>query len=190
MELCSSLMFGRTHALLFAVRSHHMSRLRSFAPQASKLLPCTRCSYSSSLVNINIETTHLLGFRSTFEILHRVANQEICRYRRTPTFTPLTPTTMPSLNEHEQSQNTEPATELKKPALDLAALAREREERQRQRIKKRERSISPPATRKTPKLESETVSLPSGAKLTSFSAVVQDDQSTRKSENARASTLR
>jgi len=97
---------------------------------------------------------------------------------------------MPSLNEHEQSQNTELATEPKKPGLDLAALAREREERQRQRSKKRDRSISPPATRKTPKLESETVSLPSGAKLTSFSAVVQDDQRTRKSENARAANER
>ena len=93
---------------------------------------------------------------------------------------------MPSLNEHKESSNTDSATEPKKPVLDFAAFARERQERQQQRNKKRDRSISPPATRKTPKLDSTTVSLPSGAKLTSFSAVVQDDQQTRKSKTARA----
>jgi hypothetical protein len=95
---------------------------------------------------------------------------------------------MPSLNEHKETQDTKSATEPNKPAVDLAALAREREARQKERNKKRDRSISPPATRKAPKLDSTTVSLPSGAKLTSFSAVVQDDQKTRKSENARAGT--
>jgi hypothetical protein len=93
---------------------------------------------------------------------------------------------MPSLNEHKEFPNTESSTEPKKPAVDFATLAREREERQRERNKKRDRSISPPAPRKTPKLDSTTVSLPSGAKLTSFSAAVQDEQRTRKSQNAQA----
>jgi hypothetical protein len=107
-------------------------------------------------------------------------------YWQISTFAPHSNAAMPSLNEHKEPPNTESTTEPKKPALDLAALAREREERQRERNKKRDRSISPPAPRKTPKLDSTTVSLPSGAKLTSFSAAVQDDQRTRKSENAQA----
>jgi len=93
---------------------------------------------------------------------------------------------MPSLNDHKESLDPESATEPNKPAVDFATLAREREERQRQKSKKRDRSISPPATRKTPKLASATVDLPSGAKLTSFAAVVQNDQGTRKTDNARA----
>jgi hypothetical protein len=93
---------------------------------------------------------------------------------------------MPSLNDHKESLDPESATEPKKPTVDFATLAREREERQRQKSKKRDRSISPPATRKTAKLASTTVDLPSGAKLTSFAAVVQNDQGTRKSNNARA----
>lgn len=98
---------------------------------------------------------------------------------------------MPSLNDHDtEPKGIKPITEPNTSALDLGALRREREQRQQQINKKRERSISPPATnresRKAPKLDATTVSLPSGAKLTSFSAVVQDDQQTRKSAIARA----
>ncbi|KAM0722210.1 hypothetical protein Q7P37_001651 [Cladosporium fusiforme] len=76
-----------------------------------------------------------------------------------------------------------------KPAVDFAALRREREQRQQER-KKRERSISPPPSkrdsRKAPKLESTTVDLPSGAKLTSFASTVQSDQQARKPAIAKA----
>lgn len=187
-KICQLLKSSSDNSVLLAVGSHHMLRVRlkSFAPQASSLLPCTRCSSFGSLVNTNIEPTPARDFRSTSKIIHRVANREICRYWQSSTFTSLSSAAMPSLNEHKESQNTEASTEPKKPALDLAALAREREERQKQKNNKRDRSISPPATRKTLKLDSETVSLPSGAKLTSFSTVVREDQRTRKSQNARA----
>ena len=73
--------------------------------------------------------------------------------------------------------------------VDLGALRREREQRQQQLSKKRERSISPPPTKrdanKAPRLDSATVALPSGARLTSFSSTVSNDQQTRKSEIAR-----
>ena len=75
------------------------------------------------------------------------------------------------------------------PKLDLGALRREREQRQQQISKKRERSISPPPTKrdtnKAQRLDSTTVALPSGAKLTSFASTVSNDQQTRKSEIAR-----
>jgi hypothetical protein len=98
--------------------------------------------------------------------------------------------TMPSLNDSKKSEDTNHITQpIETAALDFAAFRREREQRQQQANRKRERSISPPVThrdsRKAPKLDSTTVNLPSGAKLTSFSAVVQDDQRTRKSDNAR-----
>lgn len=75
--------------------------------------------------------------------------------------------------------------------VDLAELARERMARESAR--KRQRSISPPAPRsprKAPKLDASTVSLPSGARLTSFSSVVQNDQQTRKSEAANSANQR
>jgi hypothetical protein len=75
------------------------------------------------------------------------------------------------------------------PKIDFQALRREREQRQQQLSKKRERSISPPPTKrdtnKAPRLDSTTVALPSGAKITSFSSTVSNDQQTRKSETAR-----
>ncbi|QIW95386.1 hypothetical protein AMS68_000904 [Peltaster fructicola] len=68
--------------------------------------------------------------------------------------------------------------------LDLGALHRERQARQN---KKRERSISPPpASRKAPKLETETISLPSGARLTSFTTTLATDQQSRKTSVAHA----
>lgn len=78
-----------------------------------------------------------------------------------------------------------------KAAVDFGALRREREQRQQQRQQqtsgKRERSISPPATnRKAPKLDSTTVALPSGARITSFASTVQSDQQSRKPVNAQA----
>ena len=56
---------------------------------------------------------------------------------------------------------------------------------------KRERSVSPPplrSPRKAPKLETNTVSLPSGARLTSFSTLVHQDQAGRKFQIANAAT--
>jgi hypothetical protein len=80
------------------------------------------------------------------------------------------------------------------PKIDFLALRREREQRQQQMSKKRERSISPPPTKrdtnKAPRLDSTTTTLPSGAKITSFSSTVSNDQQTRKSEIARAANDR
>lgn len=59
--------------------------------------------------------------------------------------------------------------------------------------RKRERSISPPpisGSRKAPRLEAETVTLPSGAMLRSFSTTVDQDQQTRKSDVANAANKR
>lgn len=94
--------------------------------------------------------------------------------------------TSPNMDSHSEQQ---------KPALDLGALAREREarrqQRQQQTSEKRERSISPPATsRKAPKLDSTTTSLPSGARITSFASTVQNDQQSRKSTIAQAANER
>jgi len=62
---------------------------------------------------------------------------------------------------------------------------------ERQASSKRERSISPPPiSRKAPKLDSSTVTLASGARLTSFSTLVQDEQHGRKSEAANAANER
>lgn len=67
--------------------------------------------------------------------------------------------------------------------LDLAALHREREARKLPR--KRERSISPPVTsRKAPKIETTTTTLPSGAQLRSFTTTVKSDQASRKTAAA------
>jgi hypothetical protein len=91
-----------------------------------------------------------------------------------------------------QSHNVAPAVVKTAPTVDLGALRREREQRQQrqqQLSKKRERSISPPPTKrdtnKAPRLDSTTTALPSGAKITSFSSTVSNDQQTRKSEIAR-----
>jgi hypothetical protein len=91
-----------------------------------------------------------------------------------------------------QSHNDTPAVVETAPIVDLGALRREREQRQQrqqQLSKKRERSISPPPTKrdtnKAPRLDSTTTALPSGAKLTLFSSTVGNDQQTRKSETAR-----
>ncbi|KAK5699007.1 hypothetical protein LTR97_006656 [Elasticomyces elasticus] len=70
--------------------------------------------------------------------------------------------------------------------LDRKAMEAERLARQTSRKRNRERSISPPGSRKAPKLESTTVHMPSGARLTNFSTIVQQDQSTRKSDIANA----
>ena len=67
------------------------------------------------------------------------------------------------------------------------------EERLARLGRKRERSISPPPfrdSRKAPKLEANTVSFPSGARLTSFSTLVNNDQNGRKSEVANAANQR
>ena len=76
------------------------------------------------------------------------------------------------------------------PGLDRKAMEEARLARLGQ---KRERSISPPPvedSRKAPKLEAETTTLPSGAVLKSFSTVVDRDQHGRKSETANAANKR
>ncbi|KAK4899395.1 hypothetical protein LTR27_003128 [Elasticomyces elasticus] len=69
--------------------------------------------------------------------------------------------------------------------LDRKAMEAERLARQSSRKRERERSISPPGSRKAPKLESTTVHMPSGARLTNFSTIVQQDQSTPNAANAK-----
>jgi len=80
-------------------------------------------------------------------------------------------------------------------ATILASLNRKEMEAQRlaRLARKRERSISPPpasSARKAPKLEQTTISLPSGARLSSFSANVQQDQRGRKAEIVNISNQR
>ena len=82
-----------------------------------------------------------------------------------------------------------------KPAgfLGLSRKAMEEERLARIASRKRERSISPPmglSSRKAPKLEEQTVTLPSGARLNMFSTLVQDDQKGRKSELANGANAR
>ena len=72
---------------------------------------------------------------------------------------------------------------------DLTAEAMEEERLARLASRKRERSISPPPTRsprKAPKLEETTTTLSSGARLTMFSSLVDQDQTHRKSPIANA----
>jgi hypothetical protein len=175
----------------FIVAQFYRAARRAWNPQAPiSLLPHSRWDSTSS-VNINI--THTCSpTLNTFEILTPLLVHEHCRTWNNTSVAPSIHTTMPSLNDLKGSEATDPATEQKKPSIDFAALAREREQRRLQMSNKRDRSISPPPTqrdtRKAPKLDSTTVSLPSGARLTSFSAVVQDDQRTRKSTFAQAAT--
>ena len=175
-------------------RCHHglEVRLRFVTPQASiPLLPHSQCA-STSFVNINISQltrTPITNTLKTPNLWFGLHNRVHRQNRYSPVSFSCVDATMPSLNDSKESEDTNHMIEPKTAALDFAALRREREQRQQQKTRKRERSISPPATnrdsRKAPKVDSTTVSLPSGAKLTSFSAVVQDDQRTRKPENAR-----
>ena len=76
-------------------------------------------------------------------------------------------------------------------AAGIAGLDRKamEEERLARAARKRERSVSPPpfrGSRKAPKLEATTTVLPSGAMLRSFSTVVNNDQTGRKSGAANA----
>jgi len=75
--------------------------------------------------------------------------------------------------------------------LDRRAMEQERLARLAGR--KRERSISPPplrSSKKAPKLEETTTTLPSGARLNTFSSLVQQDQTSRKSSTANEATSR
>ena len=75
--------------------------------------------------------------------------------------------------------------------LDRRAMEQERLARLVGR--KRERSISPPplrSSKKAPKLEETTTTLPSGARLNTFSSLVQQDQTSRKSSTANEATSR
>ena len=77
----------------------------------------------------------------------------------------------------------------------LAGLNRKamEEERLARLSRKRERSISPPpsrSSRKSPKLEAESVTLPSGAVLRTFSTLVDREQKERKSDIANAANKR
>lgn len=98
------------------------------------------------------------------------------------------------LSEGKQADATATATSVtqdgptpgqQRPAFDIRSLARDR--MARQASSKRERSISPPIiSRKAPKLDASTVTLESGARLTSFSTLVQHEQHGRKSAAANA----
>ena len=77
--------------------------------------------------------------------------------------------------------------------LDRKAMEEERLARQARKRQREDSPITPPPlsdSRKAPKLETTTVSLPSGARLTSFSTTVNQDQRSRKSEVANASNQR
>ncbi|KAK4541005.1 hypothetical protein LTR36_008374 [Oleoguttula mirabilis] len=75
------------------------------------------------------------------------------------------------------------------PGLNREAMEKER--LTRLVLRKRDRSISPPPrSRKAPKLEEATVTLPSGARLNMFSTLVQQNQVSRKSDAANESTSR
>ncbi|KAK6439983.1 hypothetical protein LTR95_003791 [Oleoguttula sp. CCFEE 5521] len=65
--------------------------------------------------------------------------------------------------------------------LDLAGMARERMQREATRKRARDEPVSPPPSRKAPKLESSTVTFDSGARLVSLSSVVDSQQRSRKS---------
>lgn len=183
-------MFSRSRFLSSVTHFYHVTQRVSIGPQASSsLLPDVRCS-STSPVNINIQQHTRSPLWDKQWTARADLGFEARHFWDTTAFAPLVDTTMPSLSDHKESEATDPTTEQKNPAVDFGALRREREARQNQLNKKRDRSISPPATkrdtRKAPKLDSTTVSLPSGARLTSFSAVVQDDQQARKSDFATA----
>lgn len=91
---------------------------------------------------------------------------------------------------HAASANSVAPSSVDLSAMSLAGLDRKAMEEARlaRLARKRERSISPPplGSRKAPKLEAKTVSLPSGAMLRSFTSTVNQDQRGRKSENANA----
>jgi hypothetical protein len=191
-DMCQSLISTKTFS--FTVVQFYRAARRAFVgPQAPiSLLPHARC-HSTSSVNINI--THICSpTPNTFGLLTPCFTHQNRHNWNNTAVAPSIDTTMPSLNDHQGSDVADQTTEQKKPGLDFGAFRREREERQQQTNRKRDRSISPPPTqrdtRKAPKLDSTTVSLPSGAKLTSFSAVVQDDQKTRKSTAAQAHTAK
>nr|OQO15934.1 hypothetical protein B0A51_17120 [Rachicladosporium sp. CCFEE 5018] len=74
--------------------------------------------------------------------------------------------------------------------LDLAELARERMAREATKKRARDEPVSPPPSRKTPKLESSTITFDSGARLVSLSSVVDSQQRSRKSAVANAANAR
>jgi len=168
-----------------------LSRLQSLLlqPQAIRsLLPCALRSFT---LNTNIRNKHSSCISKT--------------PRKGPSGLKLEHPTRPKLlqslpqrivamsttdanNINDPSKQTTDDVETK-PKIDFLALKRERERRQQQSSKKRERSISPPPTKretnKASRLDSTTTALPSGARLTSFSSTVSNDQQMRKSEIAR-----
>nr|POF13893.1 tyrosyl-dna phosphodiesterase 1 [Quercus suber] len=78
------------------------------------------------------------------------------------------------------------STESGQAMSSLARLDRKAMEQERlSRIQKRQRSISPPGhRRKAPKLTETHINLPSGARLTTFTSLVDHDQAMRKSDAA------
>ncbi|KAK3110264.1 hypothetical protein LTR53_015617 [Teratosphaeriaceae sp. CCFEE 6253] len=78
-------------------------------------------------------------------------------------------------------------------ASDRQAMENERLARRASKKRVRERSISPPSARnpsKAPKLEATSVDMPSGARLNMFSTLVQQDQTSRKSEVANEANMK
>nr|POF18686.1 tyrosyl-dna phosphodiesterase 1 [Quercus suber] len=97
----------------------------------------------------------------------------------------------------EQSSSTKDSLHVSKPAVPLSVATRPApfslggldrramEQERLARIQKRQRSISPPGSRrKAPKLTETQIDLPSGARLTTFTSLVDQDQATRKAHAA------
>lgn len=163
--------------------------LSSLLPQATRsLLPCTPRSFA---LTVNIKHKHTLCTPQIPRLTSSVLKLERPTYVPTPNSCRqrAVPISIADDDNKNQSHNSTPdVDDGMSPAIDFQALRREREERQQQMSKKRERSISPPPTKresnKAPRLDSTTVALPSGAKITSFSSTVSKDQQARKSDIA------
>jgi hypothetical protein len=83
-----------------------------------------------------------------------------------------------------------PTEESAMTALGMNRKVMEQERLARLASRKRERAISPPRTsRKAPKIEEKTIELPSGARLSSFSTLVNQDQKNRKTDVANAAIV-
>lgn len=88
--------------------------------------------------------------------------------------------------EQDDSRSAQPTQNAA--SFDIRALAQARMARQGTLKREREPSISPPPSRKAPRLKETQVSLPSGARLNMFSSIIEEDQRSRKSAAANAAT--
>jgi hypothetical protein len=165
----------------------HFSRLQ--LPQAIRsLLPCTPRPFT---LNVNIKHKHDSSFLE--KLRPRPSGQELgdpTHLTLPHSFRQRVAAMSTADKGNNKGSNGTPDVVETAPKIDFLALAREREQRQKQMSKKRERSISPPPTKrdsnKAPRLDSTTTTLLSGAKITSFSSTVSNDQQMRNSNNAQA----